>query len=43
MKDWLKSHKNFAFNDTLILLDNASIHKSKEAKVVIEKLRYKVV
>ena len=43
MKDWIKSHNNFGFNDTLILLDNASIHKSKETKVIIEKLRCKVV
>ena len=43
MKNWLKSHNNFGFNNTLILLDNASIHKSKEAKVIIEKLRCKVV
>ena len=43
MKNWLKSHNSFGFNDTLILLDNTSIHKSKEAKVIIEKLRCKVV
>ena len=43
MKDWLNSHDNFGYDDVVILLDNASIHKSKEAKIMIERLWCKVI
>ena len=43
MNNWLKSNDNFGFDDVVILLDNASIHKYKEMKIIIEKLKCKVI
>ena len=34
MKNWLDSDNNFEYEDIVILLGNAIIHKSKKAKAM---------
>ena len=43
LNQWLLSNNNFGYEDTLILIDNASIHKSKETKTILDKVCWKII
>ena len=42
LNNWLKLNGDFGYNETLIILDNWSVHKSQLTKRLLKKLSYKV-
>ena len=40
---WLIDHSNFKYSNVLIILDNWSIHKSKETLCKLKKINWKII
>ena len=43
LSKWIKNSKNFGYDNVIIILDNSSVHKTKEVKSRFSKMKAKVL